>query len=78
MYQMLSPKSHSFYSGAKQGSVLSCGPLSLGVWFKSISFFISNSVGYHPRNGVAWSETHCFIANIKKEFSVVETSEIAF
>lgn len=70
--------SWSFCSGAQQSSQVSCGPFSLGVWFNLISFVISDSVGYQSRNRLPWSETQCFIANIKKDFPFVETSEMAF
>ena len=48
-------------------------PFSLGVRFSLILFVISDSVGYRPRNCLPWSETQCFIANIKSNFSFVET-----
>ena len=64
--------------GRKRAAGLAVVPFSLGVQFNLILFVISDSVGYHPRNCLPWSETQCFIADIESNFSFVETSEMAF
>ena len=46
---------------------LTVAPFSLGVWFNLILFVISDSIGYHPRSCLPWSETQCFIADIKSK-----------
>lgn len=43
--------------GRDRAAGLAVAPFSLGVWFNLILFVFSDSVGYHPRSCLPWSDS---------------------